>query len=123
MHVKTESRKNKQLHKEQVKEVERMQTSEEAQPLGQDVSGFGLDQDLPAEQSHTGAHLSAHVKHARLLLLTNYSSHINYIKSDFILFTATENMLLNLQCHHCSSYVQKSSAQICSPELLTASGT
>lgn len=45
----------------------RMQTSEEAQPLGQDVGGFGLDQDLPAVQSHTGAHLPAHVKHARLL--------------------------------------------------------
>lgn len=43
-------------------------TSEEAQPLGQDVGGFGLDQDLPAVQRHAGAHLPAHVEHGRLLL-------------------------------------------------------
>lgn len=42
-------------------------TSEEAQPLGQDVGGFGLDQDLPAVQRHAGAHLPAHVEHGRLL--------------------------------------------------------
>lgn len=45
-----------------------MPTSEEAQPLGQDVGGFGLDQDLPAVQRHAGAHLPAHVEHGRLLL-------------------------------------------------------
>lgn len=48
--------------------LRRTQTSEEAQPLGQDVGGFGLDQDLPAVQRHTGAHLPAHIKHGRLLL-------------------------------------------------------
>lgn len=46
----------------------RRQTSEEAQPLGQDLGGFGLDQHLPAVQRHAGAHLSAHVKHGRFLL-------------------------------------------------------
>ena len=50
-----------------------MQTSEEAQPFGQNIGGFGLDQDLPAVQSHTGAHLPAHVKHARLLLANKHS--------------------------------------------------
>lgn len=45
------------------------ETSEEAQPLGQDVGGLGLDQDLPAVQRHAGAHLSAHVEHGRLLLV------------------------------------------------------
>lgn len=47
-------------------------TSQEAQPFGQDVGGFGLDQDLPAVQRHAGAHLPAHVKHARLLCVCGW---------------------------------------------------
>ncbi len=56
-----------------------MQTSEEAQPLRQNVGGFGLDQDLPAVQSHTGAHLPAHVKHARLLLAEKQRNFISLV--------------------------------------------
>ena len=43
-------------------------TSEEAEPLGQDVGSFGLDQNLAAVQRHAGTHLTADIKHGGLLL-------------------------------------------------------
>lgn len=42
-------------------------TSNEAQPLGQDISGLGLDEDLAAVQSDAGAQLPAHIKHGWFL--------------------------------------------------------
>lgn len=42
-------------------------TSDEAQPLGQDICSLGLDEDLAAIQCHAGAQLPAHVKHGWFL--------------------------------------------------------
>lgn len=42
-------------------------TSNEAQPLGQDVRSLGLDEDLAAIQCHTGAQFPAHIKHGWFL--------------------------------------------------------
>lgn len=54
-----------------------MLTSQEAKPLGKNVRGFSLDQNLPAVQSHAGSHLTTHVKHGRLLL-----SHTNAVRHE-----------------------------------------
>lgn len=42
-------------------------TSNEAQPLGQDVGGLGLDEDLAAVERDAGPQLPAHVKHGWFL--------------------------------------------------------
>lgn len=42
-------------------------TSNEAQPLGQDVSGLGLDEDLAAVERDAGPQLPAHIKHGWFL--------------------------------------------------------
>lgn len=68
------------LHEEKNKQsmleaFEEEQTSKEAQPLGQNVSSFGLNQDLPAVQSHAGPHLPAHIEHGWLLLANTFFRH------------------------------------------------
>lgn len=42
-------------------------TSKEAQPLGQDVCSFGLDEDFAAVEGNTGAHFPADIKHGWFL--------------------------------------------------------